>query len=109
MSSQEATSACHSSQCPHSTFLDKRPHSPQTIPVASPPHLDTPRTLRAAPQTLLTCSRLPGFAQAAPFTENAFPRGLLLEKSCSSPKAKALMEGGRELTYFPSCHVPRAM
>lgn len=61
VSLQEATSVCDGSQHPHSTFLVSGPQGPQTLPAASPPHPNTPRTLRAAPQILLTCSWLPHF------------------------------------------------
>ena len=113
MSLQEATSACHGSQHPHSTFLDGGIQGPQTLPAASPPHPNTPRTLHAAPQILLTCSWLPHFARTVPFTRNTFPHLLHLEKSSSSPKAKAQIgeggrEGGRGYHIFPpaTCQAP---
>lgn len=109
VSLQEATSVCDGSQHPHSTFLDGGTQGPQTLPAASPPNPNTPRTLRAAPQILLTCSWLPHFARTVPFTGNTFPHLLRLEKSSSSPKARAQIgEGARGYHIFPpaTCQAP---
>lgn len=105
VSLQEATSACHGSQHPHSTFLDGGIQGPPDAACSFTPTSQHPKnTMCCSP-----CSWLPHFARTVPFTGNTFPHLLHLEKSSSSPKAKAQIgEGARGYHIFPpaTCQAP---